>query len=136
MKIRTCQSDRGDDQHLEIRDKIRDNEYQPKGATSRLELFDVVEANTFSLAYIQTRPDEIKPSEGEICSICHEDVEWSEIIRQRIVFNNRRGLVDGSWHKLQLQGCLEICRLRVTALKQNNGSSKCKTFARCETESR
>ena len=30
----------------------------------------------------------------------------------------------------------EICRLRGTALKQYNGSSKCKTIARCETESR
>ena len=50
-KIRTYQSDRGDDKHLEIRDKIRDNEYQLRGATTRQELFDVVEAHTFYLAY-------------------------------------------------------------------------------------
>ena len=71
----------------------------------------------------------------EVCSRCHEDVKWSEIIGQRTVFNSRRGLVDSSWHKLQLHDRLEICRLRGTALKQYNGSSKCKTFARCETES-
>ena len=91
---------------------------------------------TFSMAYIQTGPDEIEPSYGEICSRCHEDVERSEMIRQRTVFNNRRGLVDSSWHKLQLQDRLEICRLRGTVLNQYNGSSKCKTFARYETESR
>ena len=118
MKIRTCQSDRGDDQHLEIKDKIRDNGYQARGASSRQELSDVIEAHTFSLARIQTGSDEFVSSDSEICSRCHEDVEWSEIIRQRTVFNNRRGLVDSSWHKLQLHEHLEICRLRGTALKQ------------------
>ena len=37
--------------------------------------------------------------------------------------NNRRGLVDNRWHKLQLYNHLEICRIRGTALKQYNGSS-------------
>ena len=100
-KVRTGQSDRGDDKHLEIRDKIRDDEYQPTGGTTRQEFFDVVEAHTFSLAYIQTGPDEIQSSDGEICSRCHEDVECIEIIRQRTVFEHRRELVDSSWYKLQ-----------------------------------
>ena len=51
----SCQSDRGDDKHLDIRDKIRDNEYQPRGATTRQELFDVAEAHTFSLAIYTNR---------------------------------------------------------------------------------
>ena len=125
-KIRTCQSDRGDDQHLEIRDKIRDYGYQQRRATSRQELFDVVEAHTFSLARVQTRPDEFESSDSQICSRCHEDVKWSD----------SRGLADSGWHKLQLHERPEVCRLRGTALKQYNGSNKCKTIARCETESR
>ena len=96
----------------------------------------MVEAHTFSLAYIRTGPDEFESSDGEICSRWHEDVEWSEIVRQRTVFNNRCGLVESSWHKLQLHDRLDICRLIGTAIKHNNGSSKCKTIARCETESR
>ena len=131
-KIRTCQSDRGDDHYLEIRDKIRDYGYQPRGATSIQELFD----DTFSLARVRTGPDEFKSSDSEICSRCHGDVKWSEIVRQRTVFDNRRGLADSAWHKVQLHERLEVCRLRATALKQYNGSSKCKTIARCETESR
>ena len=71
----TCQSDRGDDQHLEIRDKIRDNGYQPREGMSRQELFDVVEAHTFSLARVQTGPDEFESSDSEICSRCPEDVK-------------------------------------------------------------
>ena len=134
--MRTCQSDRVDDHHLEVRDKIGDYGYQPRGATSRQELFDVVEAHTFSLARVQTGPDEFESSDSEICSRCHEDVKWSEIARQRTVFNNRRGLVDSSQPKLQLHDRLEICRLRGTVLKQYNGSSKSKIIARCETESR
>ena len=39
---------------------------------TRHELFDVVEAHTFSLAYLQTGLDEIEPSDGEICSRCHD----------------------------------------------------------------
>ena len=53
----------------------------------------MVEAHIFSLARIQRRPDEIESSESEICSRCHEDVEWSNIVRQWTVFNNTRGLV-------------------------------------------
>ena len=96
----------------------------------------MVEAHTFSLAYIQTGSDEIEPSDGEFCSRCHEDVEWSEIVRQRTVFNNRRRLVDSRWHKFQLYNRLENFRLRRTVLKQKNASSKCKTISRCEAESR
>ena len=80
-KIRTCQSDHGDDQHLEIGDKNRNDEYHPRGTTSRQEVSDRVEVHTFSLAYIQTGSDEIKTSDGELCSRCHEDAEWSEIVR-------------------------------------------------------
>ena len=65
---------------------------------------------------------------------CHG--KWSEVVRQRTLFKNRRRLVDSGWHKLQLHERLEVCRLRGTALKQNNGSSKCKAIARCEIESR
>ena len=68
----------------------------------------MVEAHTFSLAYVQRRSDEIKLSEGELCSRCHEDVERSEIVCQPNVLNNRRGLVDSRWHKLQLYNRLEI----------------------------
>ena len=125
-KVRTCQFDRGDDKHLDIRDKIRDDEYQPRGATTRKELFDVVEAHTFSLAYIQTGPDEIEPSDSKICSGCHEDAERCKVIGQRIVLDNRSGLVDSGWHKLQFNNRLKIRRFRGTALKQYNGSSKCK----------
>ena len=54
----------------------------------------MVEAHIVSLAYIQTGSDEIEPPDGEFCSRCHEDVKWIEIVCQRTVFNNRRGLVD------------------------------------------
>ena len=96
----------------------------------------MVEAHTFSLAYIQTGPDEIEPSDGKACSRCNEDVEWSETIRQRTVLDCRRGLVDSSWHKLHLYNCIEVCRPRGTALEQYNGSNECKTVTRRETESR
>ena len=71
----------------------------------------MVEAHTFSLAYIQTGSDKIEPSDGELCSRCHENVKWSESVCQRTVFNNRRELVDSRWHKLQLSNRHEICRL-------------------------
>ena len=100
------------------RSETRDSEYQPRGATTRQELFDVVEAHTFSLAYTQTGPDEIEPSDGEVCSRCHKDVKWSETIRQRTVLNRTRGLVDSSWHKLQLHDRLEISDLE--GLPSNN----------------
>ena len=78
----------------------------------------MVEAHTFSLAYLQRGSDEIEPSDGELCSRCHEDVEWSKIVCQRTVLNNRRRLVNRRWHKLQPYSRLEICRFRGTALKQ------------------
>ena len=40
---------------------------------------------------------------------CYEDAEWSKVISQRIVLDNRSGLVDSGWHKLQLYNCLEVC---------------------------
>ena len=69
----------------------------------------MVDAHTFSLAYLQTGFDEIEPLDGKVCSRCHKDVKWSETIRQRTVLDRRRGLVDSSWHKLQLHNRLEIC---------------------------
>ena len=42
-------------------------------------LFEVVKAHTLSLARIQTRPEEFGSSDSEICSRCHQDVEWSNI---------------------------------------------------------
>ena len=69
----------------------------------------MVEALTFSLAYLQTGPDEIESSDSKVCSRCHEDVKWSETIRQLFVLDRRRGLVDSSWHKLQSHDPLEIC---------------------------
>ena len=79
--------------------------------------------------------DEIEPSDNEICSRCHKGVEWSEFVCQRTVLDNRCGLVKSCWHKLQLYNCLEVHRLRRTALEQYNGSSECKTVTRRETES-
>ena len=95
----------------------------------------MVEAHTFSLVHIQGWSDEIEPSDGELCSRCHETVERSEIVCQRTVLNNRRGLVISCWHKLQLYNCLEVCRFRGTALEEYDGSSECKTVTRRETES-
>ena len=69
----------------------------------------MIEAHTFSLAREQTGPDELESSDSEICSRCHEDVKWSEIVRQRTVFNNRRGLPDSGWHYFQLHERLEVC---------------------------
>ena len=51
----------------------------------------MVEAHTFSLAHVQGGSDETEPSDGELCSRCHEDVERSEIVCQRTVLDNRRG---------------------------------------------
>ena len=45
-KIRTCQPNCGEHKQLEIKDYIRGYEYQPRRATTRQELFDVVEAHT------------------------------------------------------------------------------------------
>ena len=81
----------------------------------------MVEAHAISMAYVQRGSDEIEPSDGELCSRCHEVVEWSELVCQRTVLNNRRGLVNNCWHKLQLYSRLEICRFRGTALKQYDG---------------
>ena len=46
----------------------------------------------------------------------NEDAERSKVIGQRVVLDNRSGLVDSGWHKLQLYNCLEVCRTRGTAL--------------------
>ena len=59
----------------------------------------MVEAHTFSLAHVQGGFDETEPSDGELCSRCHEDVERSQIVCQRTVLDNRRGLVNSCWHK-------------------------------------
>ena len=69
----------------------------------------MVEANTFSLAHTQGWPDKTEPSDGELRSGCHEDAERSKVIGQRTVLDNRRGLVDSCWHKLQLHDGLEVC---------------------------
>ena len=69
----------------------------------------MVDAHTFSLAYLQTGLDEIERSDGKVCSRCHKDDKWSETIRQRAVVDRRRGLVDSSWPLLQLHDRLEIC---------------------------
>ena len=96
----------------------------------------MVEAHTFSLAYVQRGSDEIELSDGELCSRCHEDVEWSEFVCQRTVLNNRHGLVNSSCHELQVYNRIEICRFRGTAFKQYHGSSEFKTLAICEIEPR
>ena len=78
----------------------------------------MVETHTFSLAYIQRESDEIEPSDGELCSRCHEDVEWSEFVSQRTVLNNRCGLVNSCWHKLQLHSRFRFADLE--GLPSNN----------------
>ena len=95
----------------------------------------MVEAHTFSLAHVQGGSDETEPSDGELCSRCHEDVERSEIVCQRTVLDNMLGLINSCWHKLQLFNCIEVCRSRGTALERYNGSSECKTVTRREIES-
>ena len=50
--------------------------------------------HTVSLAYIQRRTNEAGPTESELHRRCKEDAEWSDAIRQQIVLDNRRRLVD------------------------------------------
>ena len=40
---------------------------------------------------------------------CHKDAERSKVIGQRIIPDNRNGLVESGWHKHQLYNCLEVC---------------------------
>ena len=47
----------------------------------------MVESHTFSLAYVQRRSDETEPSDGELCSRCHEGVDWSEFVCQRGLYS-------------------------------------------------
>ena len=68
----------------------------------------MVDAHTFSLAYRQTGPNEIEPSDGKVCNRLHKDAKWSKTIRQWTVLDHRRRLIDSSWHKLHLHDRLEI----------------------------
>ena len=62
-----------------------------------------------SLACVQGRTNEAGSPEGELHRGCQEDAEWSDAIRQQIVLDNRRRLVNSRWHKFQLHDGLQIC---------------------------
>ena len=54
----------------------------------------MIEVHTVSLAYIQRRTNEAGSPESKLHRRGKEDVEWSDAIRQQIVLDNRRRLVD------------------------------------------
>ena len=69
----------------------------------------MVKTDTISLACLQRRTNEAGSPESELHRRCKEDVEWSEAIRQQVILDNRRRLVDGLEHKLQFHDGFEIC---------------------------
>ena len=61
----------------------------------------MVKTHTVSLACIQRRANEAGSPEGKLHRRCKEDAEWSDAIRQQIVLDNRRRLVDSRYYELQ-----------------------------------
>ena len=90
----TSRSDTRSDTRSEKTSRRRHSRRHTRGETSEQRLVDVVKTHTVSLAYMQRRANEAGCPEGKLHRRCKEDAEWSDAIRQQIVLDNRRRLVD------------------------------------------